>query len=83
MFRRFCVQKVLYSEGSMFRNICSEGPMFRKYGQLFVSSPTQWVSEFKFSVRIIRGISKTPMIPSTHDLIFKKNTFIQIIIAFV
>ena len=32
MFRKFYIQEVLCSEGSMCRNICSEGPMFRKYG---------------------------------------------------
>ena len=32
MFRRLYIQKVLCSESPMLRNICSEGPMFRKYG---------------------------------------------------
>ena len=31
LFKRFYVQKVLYSEGPMFRRSCSEGPMFRKF----------------------------------------------------
>ena len=48
MFRRSFAQKVLCSEGFifkrfyvqkvLFRNICSEGPMFRKYWWIFVTS---------------------------------------------